>query len=321
MSKYINDNELHETVQRIKNFYEAEYGGFVKDDEIERLKKQTATVENLTHTNDRYETALGALLKFSKQITKDALKSTDEYAMRANNALQSIISKIDPKLVKEAEKEIEIEKSQPLSTFEKAKEKFTKSQAEKNEDLFTAVRKNDRQGIQNALTLGANIEARDKKGNTPLMIAAHCSNHGPIITLINSGANVNAHNYANQNALHLAGEGEELSHAKHSTEIVETLCEAGADINAVDIHGRTPAMCARNASNAIALCEAGADVTKETKDFWRNEGKEEMVKDFEKYQADLNPTYKKTDEQVAKEAEELKMANTQTHEQERGQSA
>lgn len=80
------------------------------------------------------------------------------------------------------------------------------------------------------------IAAVDSDGSTPLHCAAWKGHIEAVRTLLDAGAEVNAHN-ANDHwgtaPLHAA------AHANHAT-IIELLLERGADPRAVDMNGRTP---------------------------------------------------------------------------------
>lgn len=332
MKTYINPTittELHEEIKSAQEFYDHAGGGFFPEDQANRIKK-LATDQNLLKQNSYSETGIGALLKLSAQITKDAKEEGADYAKQAAVTMGGILKDIKPEIIKKGEEELAKQSAAKEINFKLSKpeifmKKMMMSQEEKNEMLFEAVGSEEKDAIQTALKIGANIEARDGKGNTPLMYASHLASEQSIDMLISSGANVNAKNYAGEGVLHvISKDAEEVSGmgwGMDTEALVNKLISKGADVSAADIHGRTPIMKAEGLELVKALRYHGADVTKETKDFWKNEGKEDLGKDFEKYQADLNPTYKKTDEQVAKEAEELKMANTEAHDKEMGQSA
>lgn len=50
-------------------------------------------------------------------------------------------------------------------------------------------------------------------------------------------------------------------HQVERPEVVEMLCEAGADVNSLDKYDNSPLHCVRNAETFIALCERGANLT------------------------------------------------------------
>lgn len=113
--------------------------------------------------------------------------------------------------------------------------------------------------VSRLLKMGANPNARDLDGNTPLMIAAaDCRDTEIIELLIDAGANVNARNEDFMTPLM-------ASVINKNPEVVELVIEAGADINAQDEDGETAlfyaAADAVNPAVIDVLLEAGADAT------------------------------------------------------------
>lgn len=253
------------------------YGEVYQSDK-EKIEKNL-TKENLLQPNDRGETALMALLKLTKEVAKESYGDSKKICA-------DLMKRIDPSLMKHAERETadRAKMSKPFSSWEVAKDKILMKQEDKNTLLFASVQKGDMQGIQNALTIGADVNARDGKGNTPIMLASHIDRVSCINTLIQAGADVNAKNYQGQNALHLANEEpNELDSGQfqYTGVLEQKLIQAGADVNAVDVHGRTPIMLAENAASAAMLKDNGAKMDG-VKEFWANEGKESLVNEFEK---------------------------------------
>jgi ankyrin repeat protein len=90
---------------------------------------------------------------------------------------------------------------------------------------------------------GANLNIRDRAGNTPLIIAA-CLNHQcSAAELLRAGADPHASNDSGITALHYAAD------ASEAVALVEMLLEAGADPRARDHDGKTPRDYARDAAN------------------------------------------------------------------------
>lgn len=87
--------------------------------------------------------------------------------------------------------------------------------------------------VMTLLDRGADIEARNKFGDTPLHLAALNSNSTAVVYLLHKGANINIRNKANLTPLHVAA-------TKDSPEVVKELLNAGADINKWDEKGVTP---------------------------------------------------------------------------------
>lgn len=132
--------------------------------------------------------------------------------------------------------------------------------------LDAAVRSGNAQEVERLLTLGADPNAPDDRGNPPLLQAAWAGNTAVIASLINHGADVNGRNaemggtallYAilsgregtvrlllskgartdfkyrdDDTVLHIAA-------AKSSTQILEALIDGHADLNVLDQHGNT----------------------------------------------------------------------------------
>ena len=134
-----------------------------------------------------------------------------------------------------------------------------------NEKLFWACKHGDIALAEEAIKNGADVNAKDKEGNTALIDAAgsiNKNNKEIVELLINSGADVNAKNNAGWTALMSAAfEG--------NKEIVETLIKAGADVNAKDSYGDTALILAATnygSKDVIEiLIKAGADVNAKNK--------------------------------------------------------
>ena len=80
---------------------------------------------------------------------------------------------------------------------------------------------------------GANLEATDFLGNTPLHCAVWRGNVGLLSLLVQSGVNVDATTNDGATALHVAA-------LPGATDCVEVLLAAGATPNLLDKNGRTP---------------------------------------------------------------------------------
>ena len=113
--------------------------------------------------------------------------------------------------------------------------------------------------VSRLLEMGANPNARDLDGNTPLMIAAaDCRNNQIIELLLDTGSDVNARNEDLMTPLMAAV-------VNKNARVVELIINAGADINAQDEDGNTAlfyaAESAVNPAVIDVLLEAGADAT------------------------------------------------------------
>ena len=311
MKTYINPEkqttELHEEIEAVQEFYDHAGGGFIPDDSAERIKN-LATDKNLLKQDSYGQTGIAALLKLSVEITHDAVKEGKAYAKDSAKVMADILKDIKPEIIKKGEEELVKPKSVKEINFKLSKpeifmKKLMLTQAEKNEMLFEAVASEEKDAIQTALKIGANIEARDGKGNTPLMFASHLANLESIDTLIAAGADLRAKNYKNETVLHVIDKNTEegaFYSGVHMEDLVTKLAEKGADVNAEDIHGRSPVMIAQSVETAMALKYMGAKVTEETKDFWKNEGKENLATEFE--EKEISTRYEKSTEQSGEEA-------------------
>ena len=125
--------------------------------------------------------------------------------------------------------------------------------------LLTAARYNeDPRVIPALLENGANVNARDSAGWTALMTATiHNENPEVIVTLLENGADTNVQFPLGGTALFFAAQ-------RRSPELIRAFIDSGADVNASDTFGNTPLMgAAHHNSNPeviLALVENGADV-------------------------------------------------------------
>lgn len=111
--------------------------------------------------------------------------------------------------------------------------------------------------LNECLEAGADVNAPDRLGSTPLHAAARVGRHAEVIeALVNAGADVHARRSDGSTPLHTAAEW------GRSPEVVEALVAAGADVNARDNTGNTPLHRFRGSSHpAVArrLIGLGAD--------------------------------------------------------------
>jgi ankyrin repeat protein len=123
-------------------------------------------------------------------------------------------------------------------------------------DLVTAIRNADAQAVRRLLDKGADVNARDAQGNTPLILASFYASPECVALLIDKGADVNAANKAGATA---------LIRAATSYEKTRLLVAAGANVRVRTALGNTPLiLAARRAGNSRTvqlLLEHGADAT------------------------------------------------------------
>jgi ankyrin repeat protein/outer membrane biosynthesis protein TonB len=107
------------------------------------------------------------------------------------------------------------------------------------------------------LEAGANPQAQDQRGRTPLMSAVQSRNAEAVRILVGTNVDVNARDQRQNTALvRAAGSFGDLV-------MVQTLISAGADVNAADKNGMTPLIWAArwgDPQRVEALVNAGADV-------------------------------------------------------------
>ena len=127
------------------------------------------------------------------------------------------------------------------------------------EEYVTSV---SAEALSLCLAAGADVNARDYRGNTRLHFAAWY-NAEAVPILIEAGADVNARDDRSNTPLHFA--------AQNNAEAVPILIEAGADVNMRNDDGNTPLHSAVQNPEALeavpALIEAGADVNA-----WNDDG-------------------------------------------------
>ena len=90
-----------------------------------------------------------------------------------------------------------------------------------NSDLLTAARQGDTNQVKALLDKGADVNAKDKYGDTALMGAAEAGNTDVVRVLLDKGADVNAKSKDGVTALMYAKE-------KNHTKIIEVLKQYGA---------------------------------------------------------------------------------------------
>ncbi len=130
--------------------------------------------------------------------------------------------------------------------------------------LWDAVRSGDATLIRRLIRNGADVNARDGDGKTPLILAASIGRPTAVSALLKGGANVNATNSVGSTALHLAV-------LSGRARVVPLLLGGGADVNTKDTQGNTPLHNAARVGHTEivkALLDAGADVDAKTTGGW-----------------------------------------------------
>jgi ankyrin repeat protein len=133
---------------------------------------------------------------------------------------------------------------------------------DKNAALFSAIKSGSTEAVAAALKGGANVNAQDEKGNTPLhkVVGAGASAVSIADLLLGSGANVQVKNADGETPLHVVA-----SAADRQFELASRLIQAGADVNAttrdgvgvleVAVRGNAPQV-------TELLVKAGADASR-----------------------------------------------------------
>jgi ankyrin repeat protein len=132
-----------------------------------------------------------------------------------------------------------------------------------NAELLGAARKGRTPKVEALLARGADPNARDRKGRSPLMRAASSQRTETVRALVGSGAAVNARDVAGQTALIHATASCRAPFSDVCTGTVKELLGLGAEVNARDQRCRTALMYAARslcAKTVSALLEQGADV-------------------------------------------------------------
>ena len=125
-------------------------------------------------------------------------------------------------------------------------------------DFFGICETGTPERVTAAIKAGADVNAKDPEGQTPLMVAAVRNNSPVIAALVKSGADVNAKDKNDMTPLMYA------AWANPNPDVTVALTQADAAVDAKDRDGQTPLMYAlnfnANSDVAAALIKAGANV-------------------------------------------------------------
>jgi len=130
------------------------------------------------------------------------------------------------------------------------------SGGELEDQLRAAAYKGDSAQIRVLLKKGASIDARDRKGETPLLIVTHNNYIDAAKVLINAGADVNAKDNIQDSPYLYAG-------ARGRNEILAMILKHGADLKSINRYGGTaliPAAERGHVKTVQMLIKAGVDV-------------------------------------------------------------
>ena len=139
------------------------------------------------------------------------------------------------------------------------------ARAAESSALIDAVKRQDRAAVSALLDRGADVNAAEADGATPLHFAAEADDLALIDALLEAGASVNAKNRFNVTPLELAAQNGDRA-------AVERLLAAGADVNATSREGQTALMSAArtgklDAVEALLAHGASVDAAEE----WRGQ--------------------------------------------------
>jgi len=135
------------------------------------------------------------------------------------------------------------------------------------EQLFDAVRRNNLSEVENLLSMGADVNIRDKRSWAPLHCAADNDNKLDISrAILNRNADIEARTNIGETPLHIAN-------AYGQLKIIELLVDKGASLEAKTNDGLTPLHVAIQHNNATPeiiefLLNKGVNIEAKTKDDW-----------------------------------------------------
>jgi len=131
-------------------------------------------------------------------------------------------------------------------------------------DFIKLVESGDAEKVQSSLLQGVDLESRDERHWTPLMISSFNGNEKLAMILICKGANVHVRDRTGYTPLHWTS-------YNGFDKVVEMLIREGADVNARSNFGWTPLIQAATRGHMIVvmrLIAGGADVNAVSDDGW-----------------------------------------------------
>ncbi len=131
-------------------------------------------------------------------------------------------------------------------------------------DFMKYVERGDAEMVQSSLVNGVDLESRDERHWTPLMISSFNGNEKLAMILICKGANIHVRDRTGYTPLHWTA-------YNGFDKVVEMLIREGADVNARSEFGWTPLIQAATRGHVIVvmrLIAGGADVNAVSNDGW-----------------------------------------------------
>lgn len=130
--------------------------------------------------------------------------------------------------------------------------------------FLQSVEKGSLHEVALCLNSGMDIETRDVRGWTPLMMSSFNGNEEVALLLVQNGADIHAKDTGGYGSLHWAA-------FNGHDNLVKLLIEKNADTNALSNHGWTPLLQASSRGHLIAarhLIDGGANVNLATNEGW-----------------------------------------------------